>query len=70
MFSIINTWYSYKYKMEPLCSSYTDFAFAGSDMTCTDRLETQASVEESNLTRWLRESILLFLDRRGISVFK
>lgn len=35
---------------------------------CTDRLETQANVEESNLTRWLRARTLLFLDRSGISV--
>ena len=35
---------------------------------CTDLLETQANVEESNLTRWLRARTLLFLDRSGISV--
>ena len=30
---------------------HADFSLVGSDMICIDRLETQASVEESNLTR-------------------
>jgi len=47
-----------------------NYFLIGSDITCTDRLEMQASVEESRLIRWLSVIILLTFDRIGTSVLQ
>ena len=60
----------YKTIIKNIFINLKNYFLTGSDITCTDRLEMQASVEESRLIRWLSVTILLIFDRIGTSVLQ